>query len=277
MRLLASIFVMLLAFCSINQQEAHAAQKETKAKQQESQVERPVGQTTNLTIREPEREDKRSSPYDAGKDCLYRVYLVFAILGVLAGVFGIIAIYRQTKAIAESTSATKEAAQATRDSVRVQEAGLRQWLNIDNWQVWMDKRESRLRLRFSLTNASTLPLTLHTITENVVILGSDSNEHSEQSNFEANVVAPENPYIGDITMPLSDEQSNFLIDFPDESAINLFVSCEVIFTDVRGKRWKQIFDRAVFFGKAELFGLKEYEQLTPRFRDFKNILREEPT
>src|SRR6202043_2369160 len=189
--------------------------------------------------------------YDAGKDCLYRLYLFATIAGVCVALGGIYAIYKQTEAPPQAASATEK-------SVLLQEAALRGWVNIEHWEVWMDKRKSTIRIRFHIINPTQLPLTLSLLdlTTNIDYIGA---EKSWKESFQlSEVLAPNNPYIADITAALSDEQTTKLVDLNDTTGIPILINGRIEFSDSIPRQWEQVFERAIFFAKGELFALKEY-------------------
>jgi hypothetical protein len=66
-------------------------------------------------------------------------------------------------AIAEQTSQTARAVEAARDSIRLQEAGLRQWIELSNWRghlVEDNREETILLVEVDILNKTNSPLTL---------------------------------------------------------------------------------------------------------------------
>ena len=64
---------------------------------------------------------------------------------------------------------------------------------------------------------------------------------------------------------------NKLIDWEDRSAILGLVDGEIRFLDSSERNWEHNFERAVFFDKAKLFALKQYERLTPASDNLRTI------
>lgn len=175
-----------------------------------------AGETaTSPTVHQPNAQAEHANTYDAGKDCLYRLYLFATIAGVCVALGGIYVIYKQTEATAQSAKETARSAKATEDSVRLQGISLRQWVNIERWEVWMDRHEdstSTLRIRFPVVNPTALPIDLRLIDLNTWILGIDAKPCHERFT-ESEVLAPNNPFVSDITVHLSGEETNKLIDW----------------------------------------------------------------
>jgi hypothetical protein len=255
----------------------------TQNRSNEANIKQDQANETPATpaVHQPNTQTEQANAYDASKDCLYRLYLFATIAGVCVALGGIYAIYQQTEATKQASIATTDAARetarsakATEDSVRLQESALRQWVNIEQWQVWMDKKTSTLRIRFQIVNPTTLPLDLGVIDMITEVLDIDSKPFPEHSQV-SEVLPPSNPFIADICVPLSPEETEKLLDFPDDAAVNVFVTCVIEFTDSASRHWKQIFERAVIFDKGKFFALKGYDHVTPLVRQLRNHLEEQ--
>jgi hypothetical protein len=64
----------------------------------------------------PVSQNKKDAPYDASKDCLYRIYLGATIFGVFVALGGVFAIYKQIEATRQATQETARAAKATEEA-----------------------------------------------------------------------------------------------------------------------------------------------------------------
>jgi hypothetical protein len=195
-------------------------------------------------------------------------------LGVIAGVIGIVAIYKQTEATKDAAIATAKSAKATEDIVKLQEISMKQWVDIEHWEVWLEKRTSTLRIRFQVVNPTSLPMDLHLIELSTRIGSIRTAPHLESFPQTGEVLCPHNPSICDITVALADEETTKLVNMPDMEPIFIAVQCRVIF-DSNTRRWEQEFQRAIFFMKADLLALKEHGSLTPEVREWKNSLTEQ--
>jgi hypothetical protein len=220
------------------------------------------------TVAQNQQPPAVNQAYDAGHDSLYRWYLRATIIGVGVALLGIGAIYGQTRA-------TAKAAKATEASVKLQAIALRQWMNLQHWEVWMEKKTSTMRIRFALVNPTTLPLEVNSISITAVILRLTNKAGCSDTSDELEVLPPNNPLILDASVPLSEEQVSELIALEDKLAIDIFVKCAVTFTDSSSRGWYQTFERAVFFDKGTFFALAEYKLLEPSVRDLKNHLKEQ--
>jgi hypothetical protein len=222
---------------------------------------------------QPYAEQNKADSYNAKQDTLYRAYLWATIVGVGVALGGILAIYKQTKATRDAAIATAQSAKATEKSVNLQETSLRQWLNLEDWEVWMDKRRGIFRIRFQISNPTKLPLTLSSIDLVTQVLGIGAEPFSDETPI-SEVLPPNNPYISDICFPFTDEQVTKLTQMDEREAISSDVYCRVTFIDNTTRHWEQIFERAIIFDKGKFFALGEYDKLTPLVRQLKNQLSE---
>src|SRR5271165_1777936 len=182
----------------------HETNKTDKAKPEEA----PAGACYGCSIESnPKSKDIASPTYDPRHDTLYRCYLIATIIGVFGGIVGIVLIYWQTLQIRKS-------ADATRDSVKLQRAGMRQWIELDNWSSSIDKTASDpLTLTVQIVNRTPIPLKLGRITAQV---GGDSRRGDE---FREHWLVPQATYSMKIATKLSREQiedyfrSSLIINF----------------------------------------------------------------
>jgi hypothetical protein len=256
MRLLAVVFVLLSASLVYNQSPEN--------RQYEAQVEQPKPNTSVPTTVVQQREAKaeRNDPYDPRKDCLYRAYLLATILGVFAALGGIYAIYKQTEATKEAAEATARSAKATEDSVKLQQVALKQWINIGHWEAVIDNG-NLLSIFFRLTNPTNIPLTLRAIRFKYNA-GQETEYHETEV---GSVLAPENPYIGDLNIHLGDNQVAALQFEPAFVGIE----CSVFFVDSSGKNWEQLFKRMLTLPSAIL---QTKASIRPGVMELTNLLRE---
>jgi hypothetical protein len=228
MRVLVLASVLLFANCAINNHEADSARYKTAEGYRET-YKRLVLEAFNFTVSEKEAGDEKSDPYDARDDWLYRLYLAFTILGVIAGIGGVVAIYKQTKA-------TTKAAQATEDSVKLQQVALRQWVNIRNWKSWIPDRSNRpseLRIEFEVVNPTRAPL---------VIRWSRITAQSGAlavSGFPENaMLIPDNPHFVSTLVELTQMQR---LNYSSPNGLVLSIEGAIAYTDALRDKWRQEF------------------------------------
>ena len=283
MRLFVSVLLLIFA-TGFQQAKPDTSTKESSVNKGNAQQETrnedqpPTKMLPDVTIQEcddcsfaveaPNARAKQDDPYDAGKDSLYRAYLKFTIAGVVIAMLGVGAIYLQTRAIAQSADATarsaKEtarAAKATEDSVTLQEIALKQWVNIGNWSADVDLKTSQLAISFHVINPTKIPLTLLAVLVKFRA-GTDIKRHDVGI---ADVLAPDNPFVADIDMPLSEQE---IADFIDSKPIFVGIECSVLFIDGRDESWEQIFKRQIIVDRDVAA-----RKLPPTVMQIRNLLR----
>lgn len=180
-------------------------------------------------------------------DTLYRVYLMFTIIGVIGAWVGILAIFRQTKAAtqaalssAESAAAAARSAKAAEDSARLQEAAFRQWVDIKNWTLGQFG-DDMFRLDFNVINPTDKPLRL-----DLVVTDIDDEKGTREA--VTNFLIPQRPY-----------RISRLIEYTDEQkrqwkvgTLVLTVGCSMFFSDAANVQWEQRMDFWLTFGKEPL-------------------------
>jgi hypothetical protein len=222
------------------------------------------------TVDQPQTKNETANTYDAGKDCLYRLYLFATVAGVCVALCGILAIYSQTEATKQSALAASQSARATERSVALQEIALKQWINIGNWSIELDKRHTQLIISFHVINPTHLPLDLHAILIKTGGTGGDIERHDLGMGI-ADVLAPDNPYIGNVTAKLSGEDVERLIDV---EGISIGFQCDVLFADSRGENWQQIFKRMLYIQGGIMQADKP---IVPHVMEIRNLLRKSPS
>ncbi|HLM82696.1 MAG TPA: hypothetical protein VK302_18985 [Terriglobales bacterium] len=214
---------------------------------------------TTIPTHEPQTKEETAQAYDAGKDCLYRLYLFATVAGVFVALSGIYAIYKQTEATAQSVKAAEK-------SVKLQEVALKQWVNIGNWDITIDSGQL-LSVFFNLLNPTNIPLTLKAI-----YVKCSAGQETEQHNIEVeSVLAPGNPYIGNIFIRLTDRQINDLKSVP----LFIGIECRVLFADASDKHWEQFFKRML----TAPHGISDVPdtRIIPGVMELANSLRESST
>jgi hypothetical protein len=110
-------------------------------------------------------------------------------------------------AIAEQTWATKRAAIASeyaarvaQDSIRLQESGMQQWVEIRNWRVSVfepatENSGAQVEIRFDIVNGSDFPITMNDA--QVVFYG-----HTLFGSGNNVFLAPKNPYMVSVPFPI---------------------------------------------------------------------------
>jgi hypothetical protein len=222
MRLLLLVSLLLFSAGFIYNEKAQAEEQETYyGKQQREALTAKIGEI-NISTEE-------NSPYDAGKDWLYRLYLLFTIIGVVGAWCGIAVIYQQTKA-------TAQAAQATERYVKLQETALRQWVKTRNWDARVtdpSNHPERLQIEFEIVNPTSAPITLmwtrlSTPGGNMAVGGFLQNA----------MLIPDHPYIIDVQAGLNHQQQQ---DYLGSSGLILPVDGSIAYTDALGDKWEQKF------------------------------------
>jgi hypothetical protein len=271
MRPFVGLFLLLSASVPIYNHGAQHGQYKAHVEQPQS-----VHAVLAFAVHRPETQTEGNDPYDPRRDCLYRAYLAATIFGVFVALGGIYAIYTQTGATKKAAEATAQAAEATarsakasEDSVKLQEGALKPWVNVGNWEAWIEKRTSKLRIRFQIINPTGRPVDLNTIRLETEVM---SHGTQKEDIPVKGLLAPGNPHIVDATLELSDEDIEVLTD---SKPLIVSIECSSIFADIRKKRWEQIFKRFLVFDKAILdTGDPPNKRITPYVRDTENQLRQ---
>jgi hypothetical protein len=270
MRLLTGVFLLLFAGIFVYYQAAQDSHDETEVKQSQS-----ADTMITATVHTPETQSEHSEPYDARKDCLYRIYLLSTIFGVFVALGGIYAIYKQTEATKKAAEATSLAAEATarsakaaEDSVKLQESAFKPWVNIGNWEIWIEKKTSKLRIRFEVINPTELPIDLDVITFEADIMAKDRRE---QYIPVKGLLSPNNPYIVDGELELGEKLIEILLN---SKPLVARIDGSITFSDIRSKYWEQTFKKFLIFDKDILdAGEPPNNRITPHVRDMENQLR----
>jgi hypothetical protein len=184
MRLLAAAFLLLLTSLPQQQPNPNINPKDASIEKGDAQREagneerEPAKITPQITIQKcdsclvsveaPNANYKQGDAYDPRHDALYRTYLRFTIIGVVAALGGIVAIYRQTVATKDAAEATRESAEATarsakatERSVKLEEDTHRPWVDLRDWSVFRIQPTHTIEIEFSVANPTRLPLELH--------------------------------------------------------------------------------------------------------------------
>lgn len=115
--LLSAAAVAVYYHCAKHgQNEAHVEQNE------------PITSMSSGAVHQAQAKNETVDTYNAGNDCLYRLYLFATIAGVCVALGGIYAIYRQTEATEESAKAAHDAAVAASDNAKALMNAERPWL-----------------------------------------------------------------------------------------------------------------------------------------------------
>ena len=153
-----TVFALLsIAGTAVYYQCAKNSQRKAEVEQNQ-----PSAAAIPAATHQPQTKDETANLYDAGKDCLYRLYLLATIAGVLVALGGIYAIWKQTEATAQATDAAARSAKAAEDSVKLQQSAQRQWVNLEKWNVSkVNTSRTLLAITFEIVNPTKVPLTLH--------------------------------------------------------------------------------------------------------------------
>ena len=218
------LFISLSVGALIYYQCAQNRQNEANVEQNQA-----IKTVVPPAVYQPNTQAEQANTYDASKDCLYRLYLFATIAGVCVALGGIYAIYKQTEATAQS-------AKAAADSVKLQEIGLKQWIELSHWQVELEAL-SRLNLTFQLVNPTKLPLTLDT----VVITTKGPKTETIRA---GSLLAPENPFV--IKMKIDIDVFGYAE--LRSSGFSFGLVCAVRFTDCLEQYWEQTLGRIILCG-----------------------------
>lgn len=160
-----------------------------------------------------------------------------------------------------------EQATIAQTALRLQEASQRQWVDLEDWKVWLDKNNNAIRIRFNIANPTNIPLVLDRISTSSTAIG--SAEKIQRSSI-VNVLAPRNPSIYDITISLTKEDDARLEKMLDSGAVFMAIKGGVIFTDASKTQWEQTFERYIWCSKLSLVG--QSDPVTPTIRQMSNRL-----
>jgi hypothetical protein len=235
----------------------------TQEGRNEANIEQKQAGETSIppAVHKPNTQTEQAKTYDAGKDCLYRLYLLATIAGVCVALGGIYAIYKQTEATAIAAKETARAAKAAEDSVTLQELALKQWVNIGHWHASFDKKRSWLKITFHVINPTKMPLTLHAIL--CMVAGHEAQR--QDVGIAEDILAPDNPYVVEISFPLHEQQVERLIN---SEPVTVGLDCSVMFADSRNEHWHQRFNRIVTTSGRVLA-----EEIVPDILEVTNVLR----
>jgi hypothetical protein len=115
MRLYIGIFIILSL--SSGALLYYNCAKENRRKTQVEQNE-PSTVVPPAAVHQPQAKNETANSYDAGKDCLYRLYLFATVTGVFVALGGIYVIWKQTEATEKAADAALLNAQAVINSQR---------------------------------------------------------------------------------------------------------------------------------------------------------------
>jgi hypothetical protein len=114
MRLIMALILLLSASSALIYYQC------TKNSQRKTQVEQdqPSAGALSPAVHQPQAKNETASAYDAGKDCLYRLYLFATIAGVFVALGAIYVFYLQTQATQDAATAAKQQADNITNSER---------------------------------------------------------------------------------------------------------------------------------------------------------------
>lgn len=145
---------------------------------------------------------------------------------------GIYAIYRQTEATARS-------AEAAERSVKLQENTQRQWINLEDWNVFRINPNDPLEIEFKIVNPTSLPLTLH-----AAIISVDDRRIPDSGVM--TLLTPSNPFLHGFGLTLNPDQEALYA----RNALSLGIHCTVLFADSHNIHWRQEFGRMLGCGRG---------------------------
>jgi len=173
----------------------------------------------------PIRGEEEDQPYNAAKDSLYRVYLWAAIIGVAVALVGIGMLWYQSRHL--------------QSQIRLQERGLRQWVNTSDWKVagtgqeTSDRRQI-IEVSFLLSNETRAPITLIAVTFN-------SEDHpastGDEGFAEHSMLLPNNPFRPTLRVPLTRKEE---LDYVRDGIL-LRIGGMIVYTDALEETWRQNF------------------------------------
>jgi uncharacterized protein (UPF0333 family) len=224
-----TVFALLsIAGTAVYYQCAKNSQRKAEVEQNQ-----PSAAAIPAATHQPQTKDETANLYDAGKDCLYRLYLLATIAGVLVALGGIYAIWKQTEATAQATDAAARSAKAAEDSVKLQQSAQRQWVNLEKWNVSkVNTSRTLLAITFEIVNPTKVPLTLHYVITKTA-------DRKTNTSIPASLLTPQNPRVSGAAYDVTEKQ----MDLFDQSKLVFQIECVVLFADAFGKHWEQIFGR----------------------------------
>ena len=170
------------------------------------------------------------------------------LIGIFVAWLTLKDIHSQAKETAKATQATALAAQATQKSaeaaeksVKLQEAALRQWLDIENWKAipWMREGGTlSLNVQFDVVNPTDLPLTLDSV---LIMFGEQGNKIDRK-----NLIPPKKSKPVVTTVPITEEQ---LLKWEDLKELNFMIGGYVQFIDALEKTQVQPFSGMIACSK----------------------------
>jgi len=215
MRLCIGLFIFLLLSVGVLVYYHCAKNGQDKAKVEQDQ---PSSAAIPSAVHQPQTKNETTNAYDASKDCLYRLYLLATIAGVLVACGGIYAIWKQTEA-------TKQSAKAAEDSVKLQQSSQRQWVNLEKWDVSkVNTSRTLLAIHFEIVNRTTVPLTLHYVITKTA-------DGKTNTSVPASLLTPNNPCVSGAACEVTENQ----MDLFDQNKLVLQIECVVLFADAFGK------------------------------------------
>jgi hypothetical protein len=174
------------------------------------------------------------------------------ILVFITGLYAILT-WRMARAVAHQTEATARSAKAAERSVRLQENTQRQWLNLENWEVFRINPADPLEIQVEIVNPTSLPLTLH-----ITIVAVDGK--GIEGSTPITLLTPSNPFIHSFGICLNSSQEALY----SRNALSFNVECSICFADSHGIHWRQDFGRMLGCG----------HNMKPIVTDTKNALEE---
>jgi hypothetical protein len=185
------------------------------------------------------------------------VLWVFNGLLVAAGFFGIRVAYKTLGIIERQTKATEDAAKATEKSVRLQEAQLRQWVDIEGLGCRTEPTfftgiaETMLIFRFEIFNRTNMPLTLEWVISRVC--------GGKQSSPLHYTLAPTKSYHCEAATSLKGDS---LVDFGTAKLVRVVI-ITVGFVDAFDNSRKQVIAYTCLCGPPNLCKTSPYEGEVP--------------
>lgn len=160
--------------------------------------------------------------------------VAFGIRGVFIALSTLRKVERQTKATEDAAEATQKSAESTLRSVKLQEAQLRQWVDIDDWECFfpntIQNRTNAVKISFWIINPTKLLMTLKTVNIKAGTYGAFALSYP-------NLLPPSKKYQQDMSINLSDAE----LDLMRRSNFVITVNVDVSFDDAFGGSPKQHF------------------------------------
>jgi hypothetical protein len=163
-------------------------------------------------------------------------------LQLIVAVLGIGVIVWQSWETKVAAKAAKKSAEATEKSVRLQEAALRQWVDIKEWRSvpWVPKGgDLSLHLQFNVVNPTDKPLTLRGV---FIKIG-----EQEETIVKNNLIPPQKWHPIVMSLAITEQQ---MVKWAADK-ISLFVSGFVSYEDVLETMRKQSFSGAIVCSKKD--------------------------